>query len=242
MQRSFQPTRAALIMTPPAFLVLLLLSYWQVERLSWKQDLINQVQAQALLPPQALPTGPLPTEDWNFRNGQVTGHYLHDRTVRWVARARNGEPGMHLLTPFQRDDNGEVILVDRGYVSFEVYDETNDLISDPQETLTVAGLVRFYSGRGAIQRWFVPDDDLDGGLYYVPNPDAFRSLFGEAPAKWMLWSDGTESTAIWPRGKQWNTDIPNNHLEYAITWLLMALSLAVIFVLASLKPRSAPTT
>jgi surfeit locus 1 family protein len=33
----------------------------------------------------------------------------------------------------------------------------------------------------------------------------------------------------WPEGGQTRLDIPNNHLQYAITWFLLAAALLVIY-------------
>jgi surfeit locus 1 family protein len=45
----------------------------------------------------------------------------------------------------------------------------------------------------------------------------------------------------WPEGGQTRLDIPNNHLQYAITWFLLAVALLVIYGLYLRAMRRKPS-
>jgi len=53
--------------------------------------------------------------------------------------------------------------------------------------------------------------------------------------------DGNDMVpGLFPVGRQWRLDIPNNHLQYALTWFFLAIALAVIFVLYHRPPKQDP--
>ena len=43
-----------------------------------------------------------------------------------------------------------------------------------------------------------------------------------------------------PIGGQTRINVPNDHLQYAVTWALLALALVVIYVIYHLKPAAEP--
>jgi hypothetical protein len=46
----------------------------------------------------------------------------------------------------------------------------------------------------------------------------------------LLDAERSEVPGGWPRGGQTRLALPNNHLQYAITWFVLAFCIAVIFV------------
>jgi surfeit locus 1 family protein len=41
----------------------------------------------------------------------------------------------------------------------------------------------------------------------------------------------------WPQGGQTITDLPNNHLQYAITWYALAVALVAIYIRFAFRRR-----
>ena len=54
---------------------------------------------------------------------------------------------------------------------------------------------------------------------------------GETLAPVMIDRDKTPLPGGWPLGGRTRIDIPNNHLEYAITWFSLAYVLLVVFAI-----------
>ena len=49
-------------------------------------------------------------------------------------------------------------------------------------------------------------------------------------APFYLEAGATEVPGGWPKGGQTRLELPNNHLQYALTWFSLAASLLVIYV------------
>jgi surfeit locus 1 family protein len=114
-----------------AMVVLVSLGNWQMDRLAWKDDLIERVSQRPLLPPL----------DWQGKNEAaglkqpffglaneyrrivVDGEYLADKEARVftslpseTARGRESGPGYWIMTPFQISEAGYAVWVNRGFV------------------------------------------------------------------------------------------------------------------------------
>ena len=92
------------------------LGIWQVQRLGWKQALIERVETRVRATPVAVP-GP---ERWpeiavdEYLRVAVSGRFLHDRETLVQAVTERGG-GFWVLTPLVTDA-GFTVLLNRGFV------------------------------------------------------------------------------------------------------------------------------
>lgn len=226
----FRPKLIPTLFSVPAFITLIFLGTWQVQRLEWKQDLIDKLQVRSAQAPGALPAPPLNEDAHEFLPVRVQGVYDHDHEFHLVNRALNGEAGINTVTPLKLRDGG-TILVNRGWVPFEMRDKAlrpDGLLTGEQ---TVTGLLRFVKPRSTLEEWVVPDNEPGNNAWFNIDPAAMAAQAGldSLPDYYILSSDQSERGAL-PRGKQWSLDIKNDHLQYAITWYSLALGLLVIYV------------
>jgi surfeit locus 1 family protein len=50
------------------------------------------------------------------------------------------------------------------------------------------------------------------------------------PAPFFLEAEKSDVPSGWPEGGQTRLELPNNHLQYAITWFLLAGAVVVIYL------------
>jgi cytochrome oxidase assembly protein ShyY1 len=120
------------------------LGFWQLDRLHGRRY-YNAVFAQGMaMPPQ-------PVEhlvDANagtgvsllYRQADATGTYDTAHEVILYGRSNNEEPGNHVLTPLKLPD-GRAVLVDRGWVPYEMNTPPVQGAAPPGGTVTVTGLL-----------------------------------------------------------------------------------------------------
>ncbi len=78
---------------------------------------------------------------------------------------------------------------------------------------------------------FSPPADIQKRIWYVRDVTAIAKrdhLQLVAPV--VVEADATPNPGGWPKGGQTTVDIPNNHLQYAITWLLLAAGLVAVYI------------
>ncbi|HEX2137388.1 MAG TPA: SURF1 family protein [Microvirga sp.] len=219
------PGLAALV----ALGVLVALGTWQLQRKAWKEDLIARIEARAHGEPGAI----LPEEAWpswraeadEFRRVRVTGTFLHEHEapVHGLAPAERGAPvqGFYLFTPL-RLPSGAVVLVNRGFVPSALRDPASRPESQPPGEATVTGIVRAPEARN----WFTPADAPALNRWFARDPQAIAVARGlDRAAPFYVEADATPNPGGWQRGGQTRLDLPNNHLQYALTWYGIALTL-----------------
>lgn len=229
----FKPKLIPTLFTIPALITLIALGVWQLQRLEWKETLIERLTTRAEAPAEGLPPGDLSLEEWEFRKVMMRGHFLHDQELFLLNRSLNGNPGLHVITPFRRTDvpNAPIVLVNRGWVPFEGKDRSlrpDGLI--PGET-TVEGLVRFQRPITGLQRVFLPPNEPENNVWYSIDQGEMASALEEPLTNFYVVDGNNQVPGKFPVGRQWTLDIRNNHLEYALTWFFMAIVLSVIYVL-----------
>jgi len=225
---AFRPTLWPTLFSVPAFIALVALGTWQVQRLHWKQDLIDKLQTRSVSAAVAPPADGVPLEDMEFQHVRTTGTYRHDHEFFLIGRSLNGNAGLHVLTPLIPADGGKAILVDRGWVPFERRDPKDRAGGQVAGPVTVDGIVRLQKPPG----YFTPANEPSNNNWFFIDTAAMAATAGiPLRAGYYIVSDKAELPGGFPVGRQWRLDIRNDHLEYAITWYSLALALLVIYIL-----------
>jgi surfeit locus 1 family protein len=220
--------------------VLLGLMTWQIQRLAWKEGLIATLEQRLDEAPAALPAAPDPAS-WEFRRVTVSGRFLTEPGAHgfvdaaYLTTIRPWGAGYRVVQPFLTDD-GRTVLIDRGFVPVERKN------SDGRAALPTPVVDGPLTVTGAL-RW--PQDAdffADAAAGPADNVWLTRSVARLAP----LW--GAEPLLIvaetptgpddWPVPQPVTVNLPNDHLEYAITWgALAAIWLGMSALLARREMR-----
>ena len=116
---AFRPKLIPTLFTVPAVITMLFLGFWQVDRLVWKEALIERLHERATGEATDLTPGAKDEEADEFRRVRLSGTFDHENEFLLVNRSLNGNPGMHILTPLTRSDGGGHVLINRGWVPFD---------------------------------------------------------------------------------------------------------------------------
>jgi surfeit locus 1 family protein len=209
------------------FLFLLGLGSWQLERLQWKEGLIAHRNRALHDAPVAAPENLDEARALEFHPVRVSGHFLNEREMPVAAIAHDGTPGFHIVTPFMLE-NGEALLVDRGFVPVRLKDPETRPDGLIEGETDVTGLLRVPEPPG----FFIPADHPERNEWYTTDPAKMAAAQGiEDVLPFTLDADATPVPGGYPRGGQTITALPNDHLQYAITWYALAGGLVPIYIL-----------
>ena len=102
------------------------LGRWQLRRLQWKLDLIDELETKLSSEPLRLPRNINldVLEEFAYRLVRIHGRFDTSRVLFLGPRAREGDRGYDIVMPFQRDGGGPDILVNCGFVSNEFVEGT----------------------------------------------------------------------------------------------------------------------
>jgi surfeit locus 1 family protein len=208
------------------------LGIWQLQRLEWKEGLIAKIEARTKAPPVSLEEAVKLArggEDVSYLRVRAEGSFDHGEE-RYLYAISDGEVGWHVIAPLATPA-GEVVLVDRGFVPEARKDPSSRPEGQIVGTVTIIGLARTPERQGL----FTPDNEADRNRWFWRDLSAMAaSMFPQGKgdvAPFYLEAERGEMPGGWPRGGETRLDIPNDHLQYAITWFLMAVCLAVIYAI-----------
>ena len=204
------------------------LGTWQLERLQWKEGLIAAREAGLHAPTADLPETLDEARAREFHPVRADGEFLNEHELYLHAASKRGELGYHIVTPLLLAD-GSVLLVDRGFVPSDHKTAATRLSGEPTGVVKMSGLLRLApEGKPG---WFTPDNDAAGNSWYYVDIPAMAQATGLARVlPYYVDAAPNANPAILPQGGQTITDLPNDHLQYALTWYALAVALVVIYI------------
>ncbi|HZT88466.1 MAG TPA: SURF1 family protein [Stellaceae bacterium] len=209
-------------------LVCLGLGVWQIARLHWKEGLIAAREAALHAAPVPPPASLAAAQALEYRPIAVDGTFLNDKEIDLHAISPGGVQGYRILTPL-RTAGGAVIFVDRGFVPSELRDPARRAAGQPAGTVHVTGILRLPpAGK---PNWFLPDNNPGLNHWFWVDLPAMAAAAGlDRAAPFYLDADATPNPGGWPKGGAALPELPNNHLQYAITWFALAIAMVVIWI------------
>ncbi len=220
------------LFTVPAVIMMLGFGIWQVERLAWKNDLIDRLQVRTTAAPVPLDgLSGKPAED-EYRQVKLTGRFDHAHELFLAARSLNGNIGYQVVTPLVLND-GRVVLVNRGWIPDTRKDPSRRAEGQVPGTVDVVGVTRLTQ----IPGWVTPDNDPVKNVWFYVDIAAMRraaDIAAPGPEYWFA-ANAAPNPGGFPIGGQTEINLPNDHLQYAITWFSFAVTLSIIYLIYSRK-------
>ena len=231
----FWPTVAML----PALLLLIGLGTWQLQRKAWKEDLIAKIHSRIAAKPIALADAIAKHargEDIEYLPVTAKGRFVGEKSLLYYAPGPKG-PGFEVFTPLLLDDAGtafDTLIVNRGFIAERERAAALTPAATAATPREVTGLVRLPPTPGL----FTAPNDVARNLWFWPDVAAMtRAAFeGEArksPAFYLAevkeLSRGATAAPGAPEPRTARIELPNRHLEYALTWYAFAASLLGVY-------------
>lgn len=224
-----------------ALAILLSLGTWQLQRLYWKEQLLSDMAARRNAAPVSLADIEVMAargEDIEYSPVTVSGVFANNKERHFFATWR-GQTGYHVYTPLQLAD-GRFLFVNRGFTPFEAKEPEMRKQGQLTGLQSVTGLARARLAEKPSS--IVPDNDLSKNIFYWKDLDAMAATTG-IPADRLVpffvdAGDAPNPKGL-PIGAVTQFDLPNNHLQYAVTWYGLAAALVGVGLFAVLRRRTA---
>ncbi|MEO3415517.1 SURF1 family protein [Roseovarius sp. CAU 1744] len=188
--------------------VLIWLGVWQVQRLAWKEGVLAEIEARIAAEPVALPARPDPVAD-RYLPVRVTGT-PGSEVLRVLVSRKQAGAGYRLVTALRTADRA--VLVDLGFIKVDA-----PLPEIPPGPVTVIGNLHWPDDRNSS----TPDNDVIGNIWFARDLDQMADRLGTEPLLVVArdWSETDLGATPLPVD---TSAIPNDHLNYAITWFSLA--------------------
>lgn len=211
--------------------ILIGLGTWQLQRKAWKEGLIAQIAARTLAEPIPLSEAVrrfAKGEDLEYTRVRAAGRFIAGREAYYWAPGPAG-PGWHVYAPLAVPDGG-ILIVNRGFVEEAYRDPAKRPEAFSGETELI-GLLRKPEAKTA----FAATSDQARGLWYWRDIGGMAAfLLGGDARKALPFALDAERSAgpvapHAPQGGGTRLVIPNSHLQYAVTWYGLSLTLVGVY-------------
>lgn len=229
----------ALVFGLIAFVILIGLGTWQVQRLYWKEGVLQTIDQRTHAAPVPLADVEArfaATGDVDYMPVTATGTFVHEGERHFFSTWQ-GISGFDILTPLQLDD-GRYVLINRGFVPYDLKDPAKRAEGQVTGEVTITGLAR--NPLLAKPSSMLPDNDPAKNMFYWKDRDVMAATAG-LPAGYALVpilidADKAPNPGGLPIGGVTIIDLPNSHLQYAVTWYGLAAALAGVLLVWLWRP------
>lgn len=233
---------APILLAALALPILVGLGLWQVQRLGWKEGLIDDLRARLAEDPVAVPAVPTKSAH-EFLRVQATGRFeggtgAHGFTdAPLLTSLRPHGPGYRVIQPFTLE-GGRRIFVDRGYVPVSAKNAGGVAAAPtpaPDGTIGITGALRFPEERAD------PPFGARDNVWVARDLERMATLFEAEPILLVAETSTAPGGAIWPMPQPLTVNLRNNHLEYALTWFALAAvwaAMSALWLRKALRTRS----
>ena len=204
--------------------VLVALGNWQLDRLAWKEVVLDNIKSRIKGSPIPLPTKVSEQKD-NFLPVLIDGIHGSNYARVLVSQKQIGA-GYRVISPFIIQDRK--VLLDRGFIKI------NDPIPIPYDgKIMVKGNLHWPQEIDS----FTPEPDLEDNIWFARDVLELAKYFGTEPTLVIASEITPTETTITPLPINIE-GIPNNHLQYAITWFSLAIAWTFMTITFLWRTRS----
>ena len=190
------------------------LGFWQLYRLSWKLDLINQIENSLKIDPVELQN----VEKKNYLRIKTSGQIDFEKQIYLYNLNESGKPGFEVINPIKIGN--EDYLINRGWISFDNKNKPEINVVDQKN---IIGTLMLQSKSSS----FKPKNEVDKNYWFTLDREDILKFTGKNFSKYIIYLNGNYEN---PRPRVITAKISNNHKKYAITWFSMAISILLIYL------------
>jgi len=188
--------------------ILVSLGVWQMQRLTWKEGILADIDARIAADPVALPAAPDPQAD-RYLPVQVAGQ-IGDQALRVLVSQKQVGAGYRVISALDLGDRR--ILLDRGFVKVSA-----DIPAPPQGTVTIAGNLHWPDDRNSS----TPENDVADNTWFARDIEQMAGVLDKDTLIVVARETSFSDAPVTPLPVD-TSGIANDHLEYALTWFSLA--------------------
>lgn len=209
------------------FLVLFSLGTWQIYRLDWKEEMINNIETNMQNSPELVLDQDF--DQLTYKKIIIEGKFDNSKILYLYSKYDQGEfknqEGYYILSPFITANN-KFIIVNRGWIDIKRKNQVPDLLD---KTNKVIGFV-FPEHKDS--KFFAKNNFRENIITYIDSNE-ISNFFNLALPHVYIAQINVENKNF--QAKNLNITLHNNHLQYAIMWYVLCFINTIFFFLSFKK-------
>ena len=209
--------------------VLIWLGTWQIQRLAWKEEILARIESRIAADPVPLPDRPT-FDAHNYTNVVLSGVPKGDELHVLMSGTAAGT-GFRVISAFVTT-NGRRVLLDQGLLALD-----QKTLPSTVGDVDITGNLIWPDDRNSM----TPDPDLSENIWFARDVPQMADALGTEEVMVVLRTSSMPDPRLTPLPVD-TGNIKNDHLEYAITWFLLAIVWAVMsvfLIVRTIRPKDA---
>ena len=203
---------------------LLLLGYWQTQRLEWKTNIINSVEKNYMLKLEKFPFEGGIDKEFEFMQVELKGFFIKEKLMYFFKSNLNGMSGFEIVLPLKTED-AKYVYVILGWIPYDFKEKFNLEFIDANKEFIVNGALIYSKERKPL----IPDNEYSASIWYLLNTDEMDNFHKiESSAYILKITDQNKFENLLIEFEPSN--IRNNHLQYAVTWFLLSIVILIMYI------------
>ncbi|MEP2534110.1 SURF1 family protein [Shimia sp.] len=190
--------------------ILVSLGTWQVKRLHEKQGVLAEIDARFAAAPAPLPDPPDPVAD-RFLSVSAEG-VITDQELHVLASTRDVGAVYRVISAFETSD-GRRIMLDRGWIKPPQKDAPR-----PEVEARINGNLHWPNEIDS----YTPETDVAKNIWFARDVVSMAAALNAEPVLIILRTTSETDPPVTPLPVD-SAGIPNDHLEYVLTWYGLAI-------------------
>ena len=192
----------------------ILLGTWQIVRLNWKLELINQIETSLKYQPINLSNN----VHKDYLKIKTSGILNFEKQIYLYSLNEKGEPGFEVITPIIT--NNKNYLLNRGWITF---DKKNTQEINIVNSKNIIGTLK----KQLKANRFKPINNITENYWFSLNRRDIFQYTGKNFSPFIIYLNNNLDV---PKTKKITKNISNNHKKYAVTWFSLAFSVFVFYI------------
>lgn len=227
----FRPALISSLVLLALFLCFFRLGYWQASRAVEKEAIILSAETAG-----AISSTEINQDSPRFSQVTLNGRFDPERHILLDNQILNGRPGVHVYTPFYFNNDGQMLLVNRGWLPMSVDRRTLPEIPELTDTASIQGRLNLPPTVGKRIGGLSPlhANQWPQLVTYLDLPQ-IREIIHELDPQWVVQLHPQSPAGF--EGRDWKTVsmTPERHRGYSLQWYALALTAAVIWLILGLR-------
>ncbi|MDP6165915.1 MAG: SURF1 family protein [Gammaproteobacteria bacterium] len=210
--------------------------FWQLDRAEQKQQLQSAIDRRSAEQPIALPNSQIDIQDLSAMqhfSGVVRGSWLANKQFLLENVVYKGKVGYYVYTPLLLAD-GQVLLVNRGWVAASAYREQLPNVELPSEAAEISGRFAAPRSKPIMVGGLPPANANSDAVWFYVDMALLQARVDMPLASFVMLQTSADDTGLvrdWP---VFDAKV-SMHIGYAIQWFAFTVIAFIFFLIFSFR-------